>query len=228
MHNHPLYVEVSAECRCCKILRTFSFKSTTDHVICKSCERHYGDGSGKAAQQARDHAGLYWSELQISIEDRHRDQERHLAELRYRDREITEKNDIIAQKNVVIDDLETAVRTGNLNPAVEKWLADEEVRDALNKRDSAYRSRDYSFTALWRITQLHHLDERRQNKCSCGRSERGCRELAAISDELDVIHRWETEQVDRLRTGLEHGLPHDHPEVAAMGGRSLRNRWRTS
>ena len=39
--------------------------------------------------------------------------------------------ELIAEKDVAISDLQAVIQTGKLNPAVERWLADEEVRSAL-------------------------------------------------------------------------------------------------
>ena len=42
--------------------------------------------------------------------------------------------EIIADKDVAIAGLQTAIQTDTLNLAVERWLAEEEVRTALEKR----------------------------------------------------------------------------------------------
>jgi len=114
------------------------------------------------------------------------------------------------------------IQTGKLNPAVEQWLADEEVRTALEKRDRAYRSRDFAFATLWRLAKLHHPDDHHDGRCSCGRHEDTCKELQAISPELGMLRRWEETQIERLDDQLEHGLPDDHPAVMRSGGSYLR------
>jgi len=109
----------------------FSFKSASDHVLCKSCERHVGDSTAKRNRSNADHAGLYRSELLISLEDRDADARSHAAKLHELDDRIAQRDQIIAEKDVAISDLQAVIQTGKLNPAVERWLADEEVRSAL-------------------------------------------------------------------------------------------------
>jgi hypothetical protein len=84
------------------------------------------------------------------------------------DDRIAQRDQIIAEKDVAIADLQAVVQTGKLNPAVERWLAEEEVRTALEKRDRAYRSRDFAFATLWRLAKLHHPDDHHAGRCSCG------------------------------------------------------------
>lgn len=224
MHGHRLFTELTLECQCCRIPREFVFKSASDHVICKSCERHVGDSTAKRNLRNADHAGLYRSELLICLEDRRADARSHAAKLHELDDRIAQRDQIIAEKDVAIADLQAAIQTGKLNPAVEQWLADEEVRTALEKRDRAYRSRDFAFATLWHLAKLHHPDDHHDGRCSCGRHDDTCKELQAISPELGMLRRWEETQLERLHDQLDHGLPDDHPEVMKVGGSYLRHR----
>jgi hypothetical protein len=224
MHGHPLWTQITLECKCCKIPREFTFKSASDHVICKCCERHIGDSAAKRQLRNEDHAGLYRSELLMCREDRAVDARQHAAELQELHDRIAQRDDTIAKNNVAIGDLQAVIRTGELNPAVERWLADEEVKAALEKRDGAYRSRDFAFATIWRLAKLHHPDEHRDGWCSCGRKDDRCKELEAIYPELHALRHWEETQIQRLHDELEHGLPNDHPEVMRLGGPYLRRR----
>lgn len=217
MHNHPLHSRVTVQCDCCKIPRDFAFSSSSDHVICKSCHRHQGDSQGKKALRNEDHAGLFRSELLLSHEDRRADEQRFEDKLEEMKERITQRDTIIAAKDLLIGDLEAAIRDGDLNPAVERWLADDEVRTALRRRDSAYRARDYAFAALWQIARIHHPDERDDQHCSCTRPAKRCPELVGIAGELDALRDWETTQVERLHDDRDHGLPDNHPEVLKAG-----------
>jgi hypothetical protein len=215
---------LTVNCECCAIPHEFVFKAASDHVICKSCERHIGDSAAKRELRNKDHAGLYRSELLICLEDRETDRRDHAAELQRLKDTIAGRDEIIREKDVALADLQAAIRSGELNPAVERWLADEEVQGALDKRDSAYRSRDFAFAALWRIAKLHHPDDHQDGFCACGRNADRCKELDAVYPELRSLEQWEVDQVERLRDNREHGLPSDHPEVMRLGGSHLRRR----
>jgi hypothetical protein len=169
-----------------------------------------------------DHAGLYRSELRINLEDRKADARSYAAKLHELDDRIAQRDQIIAEKDVAIADLQAVIQTGKLNPAVERWLAEEEVRTALERRDRAYRSRDFAFAAPWHLAKLHHRDDHHAGRCSCGRHEETCKELQGISPELGMLRRWEETQIERLHDQLEHGLTDDHPEVMRTGGSYLR------
>jgi hypothetical protein len=221
MHHYPLFASILVDCECCKIPCQFEFTSKSDQVICKGCRNHLGDGPEQRARRDREHAGLYRSELLISLEDRESERHAHAAQLQ----ELKgERDRTVGQRDVEISDLQAAIRAGELNPAVEHWLANEKVRDALDKRDGAYRSRDFAFAALWAVATLHHPDEHHDGMCSCGRRESNCRELEAIWPEHRALSDWEDTQIERLKDGLDHGLPREHPEVLRLGGGYLRRR----
>lgn len=231
MHSYPLHGYVTAECECCKIPCEMWFTSASDPLICKGCRNHLGDSPTRCAQRNRQHAGLYRSELQLSQQGREADRRSHTAEMqKLEDRhtqKIVQMEAELTEQRVELSDLRAVIRSGELNPAVEKWLADQEVRDALDRRDRAYRSRDFAFAALWGMAKLHRYDEHDEHLCICGRKASKCRELQAIAPELAALDDWEDKQIERLRDDLEHGLPREHPEVTRLGGAHLRRR-RTS
>jgi hypothetical protein len=177
----------------------------------------------------RDHERLYWSELEICREDREsdaREAEARRQELREElQEEIARRDGIIAERDVTIADLRHAIQKSELNPAVEEWLADDMIRTAYAKRDSAYRARDFALATIWRAAQLHDGDPDRDEDCICGRKADRCQELEAIADELVAMRDWEQIQVERLRDGLEHGLPREHPEVRKHGWSTRPRRW---
>ncbi|MGE2715141.1 hypothetical protein ACQI4L_13860 [Mycolicibacterium litorale] len=228
MHNYPLFQEVTADCECCKIPCQMWFTSVSDQVICKGCVGHLGDSPVRCAQRNRQHAGLYRSELLICQEDRQSDLRKHEAEMqRLKDRHAQKVEQLereLAAQRVELGDLRAVIRNGELNPAVEQWFADEEVRDALDKRNRAYRSRDFVFAALWGVARVHRPDEQNDGFCTCGRKESKCQVLQAIEPELRALDDWEDKQIERLRDDLDHGLPWNHPEVLRLGGGHLRHR----
>lgn len=223
MHQHPLYRRITVTCECCEIPQDFEFKSATDLVICKGCTRHSGDSKRKQDLRARDHTGLYWSELEISREDRVEDERRHELECDRLRARIAELEDSIHDRDNTIGDLQAVLKTGHLNSGAEQWMADLEVKSAHDKRRSAYRSRDFVYVALWRVAQLHDIDDSRPDYCICGADADSCRELAAISRQLSFLEIWEEKQIERLLEDREHGLPDEHPEVLKYGP----GRWAT-
>jgi hypothetical protein len=218
MHNHQTFRAMVVECECCRLPREFTFATKHDVVICKSCLPHSGSPE-KQQRKLRDHVGLYRSELLIGQEDREHEAGRYREGLRDLKDQHREE---LATLEAKIDQLRAALHDG-ADPAVDRWLADEAVTQARENRDRAYRQRDYALAALWQIDRLHHPDDKSSGHCSCGKPERGCRELGAVSPELEALRRWEDGQVERLLDGRGHGLPDNHPEVLRMAGRKFGN-----
>jgi hypothetical protein len=227
MHQHPLYHSVTVRCECCRIEREFAFTSPYDQVVCKSCERHTGNSPERLELRRHDHLGLYWSELEVCREDRKsdaREAEARTQQVREELRErLAERDQTIAERDVLIADLRHAIQESELNPAVEEWLADDMVRTAYAKRDSAYRARDFALRTIWRFAQIHDGDPERDDHCACGRKADRCAELAAIADELPAMREWEQIQIERLLDDLEHGLPPEHPDVRKRPGWARRS-----
>jgi hypothetical protein len=221
MHRHPLYHPVTARCECCQIEHQFEFTSPHDQVICRGCVRHTGSSPGRLELRLQDHAGLYWSELEICREDREsdaREAEARMQKLREElQAEITRRDRTIGERDVAIADLRHAIQASELNPPVEEWLADEMIRTAYAKRDSAYRARDFVLATIWRVAQIHDDDPGRDDHCICGSKADRCPELEAIADEIPSMREWEQNQIERLLDGLENGLPREHPEVRKHG-----------
>lgn len=216
MHNYRTFKQMTVKCECCELPRDFFFKTKHDRVICRGCEPHNGSPE-KQQRRLRDHVGLYLSELRLSQEERESEAQRYRAGLRdMQDRH----NEEIGVLNEKIAQLRAALHDG-ADPAVDRWLADEAVTMAREKRDSAYRARDFAFRALWQIDRLHHASDKSSDHCSCGKPQRKCQELDAIKSEVDALQRWEVVQIDRLLDGLDHGLPDNHPEVLRLAGTVL-------
>ena len=109
-------------------------------------------------------------------------------------------------------------------PLVEKWLNGEAVAEARDRRDAAYRARDRAFRAIWSLDRLHGTSERDENQCACGKRLSKCREAEALQPVVEVLMRWENDQIDRLRRGLPCGLPQEHPEMQKYGPYSRLSR----
>lgn len=224
MHAYPLQRPVTVECHCCRVEHEFMFTSKWDQVICRSCVKHQGNTAEKAGRRDFDHVNLWHSEMAITKEEH----AAAWAELNERRRQADEERDQkITDLHAQIEDLRAVIRAGVENapwPTVEHWYQSEQVADATRKRDSAYRSRDRAFRALWFIDQVHHEDAGRANYCACGNRAEKCQVLDALEPVRDALYKWENQQIDRLRSDREHGLPHEHPEVLRHGGRWYRSR----
>ncbi len=222
MHDYPLHRPVQAPCLCCQVESDFRFTSAHNQVVCRGCERHQGDSVSKAIQRDRDHVTLWRSELAVHEEDA---AERE-SSLR---RSVADREAALAQCRVENRDLRETVRRGFEEaplPAVERWLVGEEIQEASRRRDAAYRSRDYAFQLIWALARLHGPDDNRASFCRCGSVLGRCSEGRALAPGMEMLRRWEAQQIDRLDRGLECGLPDDHPEVRKRGCRP-RRWWQT-
>ncbi|MBV0916540.1 hypothetical protein [Mycobacteroides chelonae] len=216
MHNYVTFRQMTVECECCELPNEFFFKTKHDRVICKGCEPHNGSPE-KQQRKLRDHAGLYLSELRLAQEDSETQAQRHRDSLRTMQDQHSEEIGVLNEK---IEQLRKALHDG-ADPAIDRWLADEEVSSAREKRDRAYRARDFAFAAIWQIDRLHHTSDKSPNQCSCGKAQHHCQELGAIKTEIIALQRWEEVQIERLLDGRDHGLPDNHPEVLRLSGTVL-------
>lgn len=223
MHRYPLHRKVEATCTCCQIERDFTFKSHTDQVVCPGCARHQGDSPKQESLRNRDHADLFRSEFLLAQEDRKEDATRHARALEAAKAVTAERDTVIREKSATISDLRAAIQSGDMNPEVERWLAEEAVKKAQEQRDSAYRSRNYAFESLWRLSLLHRHHDTDLGLCACKRKADKCKELNAIREGLPAVKNWEKIEIDRLHDNRDHGLPPDHPEVLRLGG--FRRQW---
>ena len=213
VHGHQLQRPVTATCLCCQVDYVFTFKSSSDHVLCRGCERHQGDSKAKLQLKDRDHVALWRSEVQLQAEEAAEREAVLESQVKSLKGELTEMR-------VEASDLRETVRRGfNEAPvlAVEKWLAGEAVNDAHDRRDAAYRTRDRALRAIWALDRLHRASERDEHQCVCGTRMSKCREAAVLEAMTEALWRWESDQIDRLRRGLACGLPDDHPEVRKRG-----------
>ena len=209
MHNHPLFRPLTLKCPCCNALRTFEFHSKHDHVLCSACVEHQGSSGPMAARRDREHIKL-WEAVFASVTEQHSARITQIrSEIADRDKEITTLREMVSDlRGALQADLEQRpVAT------VQQWWNSVQINAAEEKRDAAYRSRDFAMARIWSLDRLHHTDDRRHNYCSCGKETSKCREWKILYEVTVALDRWEERQVERLRGDLPHGLPNDHPEV---------------
>jgi hypothetical protein len=93
---------------------------------------------------------------------------------------------------------------------VDRWVDLDQLDEARERADRAYRSREHAWQALCMVRLLHR--EAQAGKCRCGQRLDRC-EIAQIVDRHPGLAKWEKDQVRRLRTGETHALPEGHPAV---------------
>lgn len=127
-----------------------------------------------------------------------------LARSRKQDHEKVEE-----QLSERITELEQELRDRPTRP-VHHWVDRNELEEAHEKAERAYRSRESAWRALCEIRLLHREGE--AGHCRCGERLDRCK-IAQIVDRYPGLEKWETGQVRRLRAGESHELPDGHPAV---------------
>jgi hypothetical protein len=200
-------------------MQNFVFKSAHDHVLCERCLEHQGSSAPIAARRDREHVKL-WEAVFAVVTEQHSQRVQQLrAEAAQRDQDMTALRETVSDlRGALQADIEQRpVAT------VQAWFDSVRVREAEDKREAAYRSRDFAMSHIWSLDRLHHTDDRNEEMCSCGKECKRCREWSILDRMTISLDRWETQQLERLRDDLPHGLPDEHPEVLKSGRRS----WRT-
>ena len=114
-----------------------------------------------------------------------------------------------SQLRARIDDLEQQLRD-RPEKVVERRMGGEEMDAAKAEAERAFRSRENAWQALTEIRLLHR--EADSGQCRCRKRLDRCPE-AQIVDRYPGLAKWENDQVRRLRQGLSHTLPDNHPAI---------------
>jgi hypothetical protein len=93
---------------------------------------------------------------------------------------------------------------------VDRWVNRDELEEAQEEAQRAFRSRENAWQALCEVRLLHR--EGQPGQCRCGLRLDRCK-VAQIVDHYPALEKWEREQVSRLRRGLIHALPEGHPAL---------------
>lgn len=161
-------------------------------IVCDLCARHLGSHSRKSARRDRDHKAMWAEDLRETVE------------------RLEEQGDqVVAELETKVSELETELEERPYR-IVYKNLDQEEVVEAHNAAERAYRSRDRAFVALTRVHLLHF--ETSDGHCRCGRRWDQCEE-AAIVDTFRALRHWERHHHERRRQGQRHHLPQGHPGI---------------
>ncbi|WP_426515651.1 hypothetical protein ACPPVQ_13670 [Diaminobutyricibacter sp. McL0618] len=143
-------------------------------------------------------------------------QRRRLEEIE-RDRENARR---IKELTAQLADLSDVVSRDYANAPIgdlQSWLRSQLVEDAQQATRSAFRARSAAMAVLWNLDGLHH-ESPNGKTCVCGRKVSDCRELRFLADCTSTLYGWEQQQLDRLKKGLECGLPREHPEMVKRNG----------
>lgn len=192
-------------CPCCQI-PCIPRSEVARRRVCPGCELHQGNTGMKLDRKNHDHVAAWVNFYDTSV-DAERDALTKSTETIDRQRaEIVS----LSQK---LEDAKYALMSGTATTSVVNWIETERVREADQRADSAYRSRDRLAALLWTLDDLHN-DADDDGMCTCGVQTHKCAIWESIADERQFLYRWETGQVERIKQGLPHSLPPEHPEVA--------------
>jgi hypothetical protein len=193
LHHHPLFEYVDTACLCCRRPVWFYFTSASDQVVCPGCTKHQGSSPSREKQRHTEDVAL-WRDDVAEIREQHAQEVASLTE-RIKELEARLAEEIAKRPTQV----------------VEQWIGEAEVRDAEEQRNAAYRSRDGAMSAICALALIHREVE--NHECRCGKRVAKCREAQIVEEVVESLDRWETKQIQRLRSDLPHWLPPNHPEV---------------
>ncbi|ANJ28180.1 hypothetical protein [Agromyces aureus] len=212
-HSFPLHTDVEARCLCCESVQHFVFASPTDHVVCKHCRRHLGDD--KAERRDREHVSLWRSIVEArdaAAADARTGADEAAAEAAATIGSLTAERDQL--RAGAIDG------SGETGAALRRDLEGELVRRAERATELTNRRLDRAMVALWQLQAFHHPDPRKPGACSCGKPLPACPESRILEGVRQEMRDWESRNLALLRDGKRHGLPAEHPEVAAAAAAS--------
>jgi hypothetical protein len=207
-HSYPLYVNVLAQCFCCRSLQPFHFTSATDQVVCGHCLRHLG--TDKAEKRDSDHVQLWLAQF---------------AELQENFRELTagstaalaERDAEIAALGARVEEL-TGMVAGRYDrgpdASLRGLLETEVLKRAERKAELGQRRTDAAMAALWQVDRLHSGSAPDPQHCGCGRSPATCPEARALGPMRQALGDWETKNRALHAAGQRNALPAGHPDLA--------------
>ncbi|MHB1172592.1 MAG: hypothetical protein ACYCZY_08875 [Lacisediminihabitans sp.] len=194
-----------AQCLCCGLPRSIYRDSPSAQQVCDECMQHHN----RDLQQNMDLHRQWWLEYTARAASEY---EAFASRCRARIKDASHRIEGLQEKLVNL----TAVVDNDYHDAplgdLQTWMQSESVKIFESKMRAAYRSRDSTMVALWRLDRLHG-DSKTRGKCQCGVRDDKCKARAALAPILPVLDRWEARELERLTMGREHGLPRDHPEV---------------
>jgi hypothetical protein len=196
-------VTITERCHCCW-LQTISVPVNDKVRFCDPCLRH----RFRLEETLADHRAMV---------------EAHLAgdeALEVAKQELVDAH----KKEVVglgkqIHDLTHTIATDYRNRPmgdVQKLIEAAALKQYTDAADNAYRLRDKTMGAVWRLVELHYDVN---GLCKCGKRQSQCEVYSALFFIRRDFEQWEARQEEKAAKGLHHGLPKDHPVGVKHGDR---------
>ncbi|WP_353814742.1 hypothetical protein [Agromyces sp. SYSU T00266] len=209
-HPHPLHADVDVPCLCCGTVQRFRFASSSDQVVCGHCRSHLGPE--RAEQRDREHIALWRGILEAH------DREAAAASSAAAEA-ASEAAALVARLSAERDQLRAGAidSASEVGAALQDQLRDDRVRRAERATQLTAKRVDTAMVALWRLQAFHHPDPRKPGSCVCGRTLPTCGESRILEGVRQEMLDWERRNLELLRAGKRHGLPPEHPDVAAAG-----------
>lgn len=193
------------QCLCCGLPRSIYRDSPSAQQVCDECKQH----NSRDLQRTIDLHRKWWLEYTARADSEYRAfADRSRTRIKDADQRIEELEQKLGDLTAVVDSDYRDAPLGEL----QTWMQSESVKASESKMRAAYRARDSTMVALWRLDRLHG-DSKVRGKCQCRERDDTCKARAALAPILPALDRWEARELERLRMELEHGLPRDHPEV---------------
>lgn len=204
-HSYPLYVNVLAQCFCCRSLQPFHFGSATDQVVCTHCVRHLGPD--KAELRDTEHVQLWLGQF-AALQEQLRELESTTTAT------AAERDAQIAALQAQVTEL-TGIVAGRFDrgpdAALRGLLETEVLKRAERKAELGQRRTDAAMVALWQIDRLHRVTAADPQHCGCGKSAANCPEARMVGAVRQALSDWESKNQKLRAAGQRHALPVDYP-----------------
>ena len=220
-HVYPLYVDVLAQCFCCRTLAPFHFTSPSDQAVCTSCLRHLG--AEKASQRDTEHTTLWATQFAKQQELHRAFSDESAATLAARDHEAGILTKTVAELTALVaGTFEQSSRTA---PGESRALLETElVKRSERKTELLNRRYDSAMAVLWQLAALHHAAGSAAGTCQCGKPLPRCPEATALEPVRPALQEWEQKNIALADAGSRHGLPAGHPRLGAASASGLSTR----
>lgn len=212
-HRYGLYYDLQAQCACCRRMEWFKFKSRHDQVVCPACIRHLGDQPSRVKVRDIEHT-KWWVEDVTELKESHRAVVAAADDRRKR--EVGSLEAKVSALNEQVSDLEGAMLRELESRPVESialWFEQTKIAEADERTTRARGYIKHLYRVLWHVAEAHHVADGDRDSCSCGLGCDDCQTLAALNPIQSSLNKWEIDELQRMKDGRQHSLPHDHPEV---------------
>lgn len=190
-------------CVCCEVEPVpISQPNTPEHLPtrpqrhCSACLKHLGSDQTDLIRKENKHKELWRLAISRAATNASRDCENRVSRLNAK---IQEKEEELTNRSVVV---------------VHENLDQDVVDTAIEEKEKAFGYRNAAFGTLTLVKELHR--EMSKNQCRCGLLLNRCKTHELLTDrfaENTAVARWEAKEYRRLKDGLSHSLPLEHPAL---------------